>query len=216
MPIYRQGALKKYCADRPRPRLLHHSHISVNKNSFKLAKRSKSEARGCPATHEGRTLFSQGSVLAGAYIHRGFSKKEAQEQMTDADLKQLRARREHLRAIEAQLHDLRSGAIRSQSLNPLPSGKGYQRDTSDYLVKYEKVLAKYYDIEADYIKLWTQILDAFAALDVREQTIMQLYYIQGMGIDDIGAFMFMSVRNIARLKREALNKLKDVPLTQPA
>ena len=120
-----------------------------------------------------------------------------------------RAKKE-TRRLTYNLEEIRSAyeLPKAISISDMPKAKGKLSDLSDYLVKYEEVLAKALEANNRQLELLQKIEDEIETIDdVEEKMVLELKYVKGMEWEELSKEMGVSRSTATRLHGKALLNL---------
>lgn len=84
-----------------------------------------------------------------------------------------------------------------------------KRDLSDYMVKYEKLLNRYYKKKYKLVEINTQIFDAIDKLEnASERIVIHMRFIQGKGMDDVQDALHVERAQAYRIYNAAIKKIE--------
>ena len=83
-----------------------------------------------------------------------------------------------------------------------------KKDLSDYMVKYEKLLDKYYKKKYKLVEINTRIFDAIDKLDkASERIVIHMRFIQGKDMDDVQEALHLERAQAYRIYNSAIKKI---------
>lgn len=118
---------------------------------------------------------------------------------------------EQAKDLEIRIAEIRSRmtSISSTQFDAIPGGHGNADKIGDTIAKLSDLETKYIDMIGKLAEEELEINNMISSLDLKEQRLIRLRYVDGKKWEDICYIMNYGWNNIHRMHREILKKLED-------
>lgn len=133
--------------------------------------------------------------------------------ISENDLKRFRKLKHKIELLESKIIELEKIMIvpGCQQITGMPrGGSGSHDKIANVIARLEALKASYMNRLDELVKLWVDIEDAVAGLDVDEQRIISLYYFQGYTWEDVVEVTGIARRTVFRMHEKAVKTLSNL------